>query len=126
MMTRRWYGLLLVLIGVASLYRTSPHEPNGLAVAADVRTVEVVLKDNFFDPPVITVHPGDTIVFRNQGRQLHAVTLIDHEEVLDQGFTEPQKSLTFVVPKALPPGEYILGCNVHMTMRGKLIVQPLP
>ncbi len=126
MMTRRWYGLLLALLGVALLHHAFSQQLGSLAFAAAARTVEVVLKDNFFDPPVITVHPGYTIVYRNQGRQLHAVTLIDHEDVLDQGFTEPQKSLTFVVPKAMPPGEYTLGCNIHMTMRGKLIVQPLP
>jgi plastocyanin len=90
--------------------------------AAAAQTVEVQLREQTYQPPLIRVRPGDTILFRNQDPYVHGVTLIHHEDTLDQGFIEPLQTLTFVVPKDVPPGEYPLGCTIHINMRGTLIV----
>jgi plastocyanin len=94
--------------------------------AAAAQTVEVQLQEQTYQPPLIHVRPGDTILFRNRDPYVHAVTLIHHEDILDQGFIEPLQTLTFVVPKDLPPSEYPLGCNIHITMRGTIMVGPGP
>jgi plastocyanin len=94
--------------------------------AAAAQTVEVQLQADAYQPPLIRVRPGEMIRFRNRDPYVHAVTLIHHEDILDQGFIEPLQTLTFVVPKDLPPGEYLLGCNIHITMRGTIMVGPAP
>ena len=116
---------VFVVLGVlASLALTRPGWWFGRgAEAAGDKPLEVVLKDNLFEPSRVRVQPGATIIFRNLGKQLHAVTLIGHEAILDQGFIDPQKSLTFVVPKDMSPGEYTLGCNIHVDMKGTLVVE---
>src|SRR5262245_57053972 len=67
--------------------------------AAAAQALEVRLQEQTYQPPLIHVRPGDTILFRNRDPYVHAVTLIHHEDILDQGFIEPLQTLTFVVPK---------------------------
>jgi plastocyanin len=83
--------------------------------------VEVDIGDNYYDPEVIRVKRGDVLVFTNRGRQLHALTLIGREAELDQAYLDPGKRFAF--PVSLPPGEYVLGCNIHLQMRGKIVVE---
>lgn len=87
------------------------------------RRIEVEVGDNYYKPEVIRVKAGDLIVFTNKGKQLHSMTLIDHEDLLDEAYIDPGQTFTFAVPNSLPPGEYPLGCNVHMDMKGKIVVQ---
>lgn len=87
------------------------------------QVVAVEVRDNYYKPQIIRVKPGDIIVFSNKGRQLHSMTLIDHEDLLDQAYIDPGMSFSFVMPNSLIPGEYALGCNVHVTMKARIIVE---
>lgn len=82
--------------------------------------IKVTVGDNFYQPNVIRVHADDEIVFTNAGRQLHAMTLIGHERDLDEAYVQPGKAQTFRV--RLPAGEYVLGCNIHLDMKARVIV----
>jgi plastocyanin len=94
-----------------------------LPVFAVTESTEILVKDNLYAPSVIQVKPGSTMVFYNQGKQLHSVTLVGHEDILDQEFIDPGKSFTFAVPADMAPGEYSLGCNIHVDMKGTLVVR---
>ncbi|MCI0528949.1 MAG: cupredoxin domain-containing protein [Nitrospira sp.] len=119
------YVLLLIILSYGlflSPNKNSEWVTDLTESAEAAETIEVILKDNFFEPKLIRVKPGDTIQFKNLGKQLHSVTLVGHEEILDQLYIDPGKSFSFVVPKDMKPGEYPLGCNIHMGMKGKIEV----
>jgi plastocyanin len=88
------------------------------------RRIAVEVGDNYYKPAVIRVETGDLITFTNNGKQLHSLTLIDHEPLLDEAYLDPGKTFTFAVPNGLPPGEYVLGCNIHVDMQGRIIIEP--
>jgi plastocyanin len=93
----------------------------GAAARADSPgRIEVSVGDNFFRPNVIRVDPDAEIVFANTGRQLHAMTLIGHERELDAAYLRPGNTYTFRV--RLGAGQYVLGCNIHLDMTARLIV----
>jgi plastocyanin len=94
-----------------------------VARAAGPGRIEVSVGDNFYRPNVIRVRPEAEIVFTNTGRQLHAMTLIGHERDLDEAYVRPGNSHTFRV--RLAAGEYVLGCNIHLDMKARLIVDAL-
>jgi plastocyanin len=99
----------------------------GPAVAqAPERRIEVTAGDDYYQPNVAHVRVGDTIVFVNRGMQLHSSKLIDHEDLLDQAYVKPGQMVSFVVPDTLPPGTYTLGCNVHVDMTAKIVVDAGP
>jgi plastocyanin len=93
-----------------------------VARAAGPGRIEVSVGDNFYRPDVIRVRPEGEIVFTNTGRQLHAMTLIGHERDLDEAYVRPGNSHTFRV--RLAAGEYVLGCNIHLDMKARVIVDP--
>ncbi len=109
-----------VLVLAAGLVLLAMSSPAALAAG---RRFEVHMGDDYYQPDVVRVEAGDTIVFVNKGKQLHSPTLIDHEDVLDQEFVKPDQTFSLVVPAALAPGEYPLGCNIHIDMKAKIVVQ---
>lgn len=95
----------------------------------------VLETDPFRDEPLgpfgygkhsVVADGSGTIVFVNRGTQLHSPTLIDHEDLLDQAYVKPGQMVSFVVPDTLPPGTYTLGCNVHVDMTAKIVVDAGP
>jgi plastocyanin len=88
------------------------------------RQIAVEVGDHYYKPAVIRVRTGDLIVFTNNGKQLHSLTLIDHEQLLDAAYLDPGKTFTFTVPNRLQPGQYALGCNIHVEMQGRMIIEP--
>jgi plastocyanin len=82
--------------------------------------VEVHLKDQNFNPPKVSAKPGDTIVFHNDDRELHAVFLPDYEALLAAHFIEPHASYEIAIPPTANPGAYELVCTVHINMKGTL------
>jgi plastocyanin len=92
------------------------------APAAAGRTVEVALQHHAFVPKVTRVRTGDNVRFTNGEDELHSVTLVDREELLDEVFIDPGQSFTFVVPDGLEPGTYVIACTIHVDMKGQLVV----
>jgi len=87
------------------------------------KNIEVELKDDFFNPNVITIPAGKTITFilKNTGKKEHTFTVnklgIDTE-------IQPGKEKTISV-KAIPPGTYEFICRYHVGagMAGKMVVE---
>jgi plastocyanin len=88
----------------------------GLARAA---TVTVTIDNYTFKPAKVTIHPGDTIVWRNQDSMPHTASAQDGKS-FDTGAIDPGASSSPVVLKA---GEYAYHCAIHPDMRGTVDVQ---
>jgi plastocyanin len=94
-----------------------------LAIAvssAAAATIEVHFKDQNFNPAVVSAKPGDSIVFRNDDKELHSIFLPENEALLAAHFIEPRTSYEVVIPATVAPATYELVCTIHMNMRGTL------
>jgi plastocyanin len=97
---------------------------NVLSAQGTRRQIAVEVGDNYYQPAVVRVKAGDLIVFTNIGKQLHSLTLIDHEQLLDAAYLDTGKTFTFTVSTGLQPGPYVLGCNIHVDMQGRIVIEP--
>jgi plastocyanin len=63
-----------------------------VAVAVLAETHEVSIGDNFFDPAVVTVSPGDRVRWTNNGSHTHRTKSLDG--LWDSGFMDPGETYT--------------------------------
>jgi LPXTG-motif cell wall-anchored protein len=87
-------------------------DPAGHAAAAET----VVIKDFNFGPPTITVHPGETVTWVNQGPSSHTAT--GHGS-FQTGILRPGQSAGHVFTA---PGTYSYFCSIHPFMHGTVVV----
>jgi plastocyanin len=88
-----------------------------------VKTIEVELNDDYFNPEVITIPNGTatTLILKNKGTKEHTFTV---EKLGIDAEVQPGKEKTITVqPKQ--PGTYELTCRYHFQegMVGKVIVK---
>ncbi len=108
--------------------------PAGEAPAATPATVDIVQKDNRFDPYVTVVPAGSTVRFVNRDPYDHHVRSLGSGPL---GAVPPAKSFELrlsangkgkaqdsVVFEA--PGAVTLGCHIHGSMRGHLFISATP
>ena len=69
-----------------------------------------------FNPPRLTVRPGDRVVWVNKDMFPHTAT----GTAFDSGSIAPNASWGFVAGQ---PGEYAYGCTFHPTMKAELTVR---
>jgi plastocyanin len=86
----------------------------------------MILHHHSFEPAAIHVHPGDRIVLSNADADVHALTVVGHEDVLQEEIIEPGTSFAFIVPAFLESGEYGLICTVHPEMRARIVTTGTP
>jgi plastocyanin len=82
----------------------------------------IILHHHSFEPSAILARPEDRIVLSNEDADVHALTVVGHEEVLQDEIIEPETSVAFTVPASLEPGEYDLICTVHREMRARIVM----
>jgi plastocyanin len=82
-------------------------------------TQMVEIKGLKFLPNVLTVHPGDKVVWTNNDIVPHTVTTVD--KGFDSGSIAVGASWTHSFPVKM--GEYSYICTFHPNMKAKLIVQ---
>jgi len=88
----------------------------GFALADAPQTVTI---DNFsFKPNVITVHPGDHVIFKNQDDLPHSIVIPDMKAKSAIMDTDGTYDAAFD-----KPGEYKYFCGIHPMMTGKVIVK---
>jgi plastocyanin len=73
------------------------------AVSARAAVIDVRLKEQRFEPSIVTAKPGDTIVFHNDDAALHSVFLPDGEALLSEHFIDPGGSYEVVIPTTADP-----------------------
>src|SRR6185312_10950427 len=114
---RNLSGLMFLLMGFAALSMDAAR-----ADAPAANTVQVSITGYKFDPPVLTIPVGTTVVWTNHDDVPHTVTSTDKtfksSGALDQGDTY---SYTFTAA-----GTFNYYCTVHPFMTAKVIVQPAP
>jgi plastocyanin len=82
-------------------------------------TAQVAITDYAFTPTVITVHPGDTVFWKNGDSVPHTATARDGKS-FDTGTIDPGATGKAVFPKS---GHYEYYCAVHPDMRGTVDVK---
>jgi len=89
------------------------------ASAQDEMTVSI--QDFFFDPDQLTVAPGTTVTWVNEGEAPHTVTSTDGKE-LDSATLQPGDTYSFTF-KADDAGEtYAYQCTIHPQMTASVTV----
>jgi plastocyanin len=88
------------------------------ASEAEAKTYLIVIEQMRFNPPVLTVHRGDHVVWVN--RDLFPHTASAMSKAFDSRAISPNASWSYV---ARQTGSYPYLCTLHSTMHGTLIVQ---
>jgi plastocyanin len=79
---------------------------------------EVVIRQMKYQPADLTVHVGDTVVWKNDDIFPHTVSAADQS--FDSGTIQPGASWTYVAKTA---GVHAYNCKPHPNMKAKLVVQ---
>ncbi|USX11136.1 cupredoxin domain-containing protein (plasmid) [Paraburkholderia fungorum] len=89
---------------------------------AAAKTYVIVIEQMRFNPPVLTVHRGDRVMWVNKDLFPHTATATATATptAFDSHEIQPDASWSYV---ALQAGSYPYLCTLHTTMRGTLIVQ---
>jgi plastocyanin len=85
------------------------------AGAQESRTVYI--RDFYFSPGSITVEPGTTVTWVNQGQAPHTATQTDG--AFDSGTLQPGESYSYTFNQA---GTYAYYCQIHPDMTGTIVV----
>lgn len=85
---------------------------------AAAKTYLIVIEQMRFDPPVLTVHRGDRVMWVNKDLFPHTASAMS--KAFDSREIAPNASWTYV---ARETGSYPYLCTLHATMRGTVIVQ---
>jgi plastocyanin len=85
------------------------------------RFPSIVAKDQRFDPRLIVIAAGDTLLFRNADRVWHGPFSVSPGNPFDRGKRAPGQldSLTFATP-----GEVQVRCDIHPEMSATVLVVP--
>lgn len=110
-------------IALAVFLVFSPLAWAGGDAGATLHTITMKM-GHVFAPEVTRVRPGDTIMFVNKDKDLHALTLQGHEDLLDEEYVDPGKRFHFVVPADAQPGDWVLNCYIHVDMQAKIVIEP--
>jgi plastocyanin len=107
------------MTGTLTVTGTARAGPGPAPPSDAARQVDVTTKDFAFDPGQVSVAPGGTVTWKNDGNAPHTATFDDVQ--LDTGTIQPGKSAKLTAPTK--PGSYSYKCNIHPAkMRAVLVV----
>jgi len=89
------------------------------ASAQDAMTVSI--QDFFFDPDQLTVAPGTTVTWVNEGQAPHTVTSTDGKE-LDSATLQPGDTYSFTFEDDDAGETYAYQCTIHPEMTASVTV----
>ncbi|MCU6602185.1 cupredoxin domain-containing protein [Peribacillus frigoritolerans] len=127
MSVKKWVTGLVVMLAtvvvVTSLGSFGVSAESRVVTQPAVKSIEVELNDDFFNPEVITIPNGTatTLILKNKGKKEHTFTV---EKLGIDAEVQAGKEKTITVqPKQ--PGTYELICRYHFQegMVGKVIVE---
>jgi plastocyanin len=124
MSVKKWVlGMVVVLVtslGSIGVFAESGVVPQPMET---VKSIEVELNDDYFNPKVITIPNGTTttLIVKNKGKKEHTFTV---EKLGIDAEVQPGKEKNITV-KPKQPGTYELICRYHFQegMVGKVIVK---
>ena len=100
-----------------SQQEASEHHPATGAPAHHGGVVEVAIRDFFFDPALLSVAPGTTVVWVNRGAHPHTVTAFDGS--FDSGVLMPGDAFAVTFGGS---GTVRYFCEIHPSMTGGVSV----
>jgi len=106
--------MYLAILSMAALLISVP-----AASAQDEMTVSI--QDFFFDPGQLTVAPGTTVTWVNEGEAPHTVTSTDGKE-LDSATLQPGDTYTFTFKDDDAGETYAYHCSIHPQMTASVKV----
>src|SRR5215210_3843181 len=106
--------LYLIILSVAALLISAPPFS-----AQDDMTVSI--QDFFFDPDQLTVAPGTTVTWVNDGEAPHTVTSTDGKE-LDSATLQPGDTYSFTFEDDDAGETYAYQCTIHPQMTASVTV----
>jgi len=107
----------MLLVSCSSGDQTSANQ--GAAPAKGPQTYVVAIHGLKFEPPVLTVKPGDTVRWENQDIVPHNAVSRETKE-FDTGTMAVGASSKY---EASNKGTFFYSCTLHPNMRGRLVVQ---
>jgi plastocyanin len=106
--------LYLAILSMAAMLICAP-----AASAQDEMTVSI--QDFFFDPGQLTVAPGTTVTWVNEGEAPHTVTSTDGKE-LDSATLQPGDTYSFTFKEDDAGETYAYQCTIHPQMTASVTV----
>jgi len=117
-MTRRAVSFFTLFLGLAVIFAASLVVVRATAVADDKKPAATVgMKGAQYGPREVSVHVGDTVVFKNDDSMAHTVTAADNS--FDSGDIAAGSSWSHTFDKA---GTYAYVCTYHNWMHGTVKV----
>lgn len=109
--------IFMFLVAVALLALASTAKPS----TPPPKTVQVSIHLYKFTPETVTVHPGDTVEWRNDDTVDHtATTTSAGKPAFDSGNLKHGQVFRYV---AKAKGTYDYICTIHPYMKGKVVVR---
>src|SRR5215210_6628503 len=106
--------LYLAILSMAAMLISAP-----AASAQDEMTVSI--QDFFFDPGQLTVAPGTTVTWVNEGEAPHTVTSTDGKQ-LDSATLQPGDTYSFTFKDDDAGETYAYQCTIHPQMTASVTV----
>src|SRR5215203_435121 len=106
--------LYLAILSMAAMLISAP-----AASAQDEMTVSI--QDFFFDPDQLSVAPGTTVTWVNEGEAPHTVTSTDGKE-LDSATLQPGDTYSFTFQEDDAGETYAYQCTIHPEMTASVTV----
>jgi plastocyanin len=107
--------VLLTVLGLTGLLGAPT------AGAAGEAGMSVLIVGRAYQPSQLTVGIGQTVTWRNESLGQHTVTAVDGQ--FDSGVLSARGSFTMTFVKA---GTFAYTCTIHPTMKGSVLVLPIP
>jgi plastocyanin len=114
---------IMFFVGCSTPEERVQHDSNAVKASAPVAAIAenkadtVKIKQMKFEPAVLTVAAGTTIVFINEDMVTHDVTE-ETTRAWASGLLPPSKSWSMVADKT---ANYF--CSIHVVMKGKIVVE---
>jgi plastocyanin len=106
--------LLLAILSMAAVLICAP-------VASAQDEMSVSIQDFFFDPGQLSVAPGTTVRWVNEGQAPHTVTSTDGKE-LDSATLQPGDTYTFTFDEGDAGETFAYQCTIHPQMTASVTV----
>ncbi|MBO0885671.1 MAG: PQQ-binding-like beta-propeller repeat protein, partial [Mycobacterium sp.] len=98
---------------------TAPPAPSPVVAATPASTDTAVVEDFDFNPDLISIPPGTTITWTNNGPTIHTVT--SNDQLFDSGIMQVGDTFSFTFDT---PGTLNYFCEVHPFMQAQVVVDP--
>jgi plastocyanin/uncharacterized membrane protein len=116
-----WAAFLLCALGLFLGRDCSAQTQQRASSSPESSTAEVIIKNFSFKPAQLSVHPGETIEFKNEDIFAHTATADDGS--FDSGLIQPGSSWKLTVAKA---GTIAYHCTPHPNMKATLVAATGP